>query len=276
MFTLNCKGKIVSLERPIVMGILNITGDSFYKGYLHDNDELIISRVAAMLTEGATIIDIGGQSTRPGSDRISADEETSRVLPVIHKLTARFPEIIISIDTYYASVAKEAVLAGASLVNDISAGNLDAAMIPTVASLKLPYICMHMQGEPKTMQEHPHYDNVCREVLDFFITKTNECVKAGITDVIIDPGFGFGKTIEHNYTLLKNLSIFKMLEKPILAGLSRKGMVYKPLGSTADEALNGTTVVNTLALHNGADILRVHDVKQAMETIRLYELYQNG
>jgi dihydropteroate synthase len=276
MFTLNCKGKILSLEQPVVMGILNITADSFYKGYLNDSDELIISRVAAMLTEGAAIIDIGSQTTKPGADRIAASEEADRVLPVIEKIMQQFPGIVISVDTFYASVASYAVQSGASIVNDISAGKFDEAMIGTVAKLKVPYICMHMQGEPKTMQQDPQYDDICRELLDFFISKTDECVKAGIHDVIIDPGFGFGKNMEHNYTLLKNLSIFNMLNKPILAGLSRKGMIYKPLGITANDALNGTTVVNTLALQNGAHILRVHDVKEAVEAIKLFRLYNAG
>lgn len=274
MFTLNCKGKILSLEQPVVMGILNITDDSFYKGYLHEGENEIVGKVAAMITEGASIIDIGGQSTRPGAIRISSNEEMDRVLPVIEKIASQFPDAILSIDTFYSDVASKAVEAGASLVNDISAGNLDESMISTIAELKVPYVCMHMQGEPATMQKDPRYADVCKEVLDFFIQKTDECKKAGILDVIIDPGFGFGKTIEHNYTLLKHLSIFRMLHKPILAGVSRKGMIYKPLDISAEEALNGTTVVNTLALQNGANILRVHDVKEAMQAIRIHNLYK--
>lgn len=276
MFTLNCKGKILSLQEPVVMGILNITDDSFYKGYLQNSEEEIIGRVAAMITEGAAIIDIGGQSTRPGAARVSAAEESARVLPVIEKLKARFPDTVFSIDTFYAAVAKQAVNTGASIVNDISAGNLDEAMIVTVAGLKVPYICMHMQGEPATMQKDPKYDDVCREVLDFFIQKVSACEKAGIHDIIIDPGFGFGKTLQHNYKLLKDLSIFDILNKPILAGVSRKGMIYKPLGITADEALNGTTAVHSFALQNGARILRVHDVKEAMQAIALYKLYRDS
>jgi dihydropteroate synthase len=274
MFTLNCKGKILSLEKPVVMGILNITNDSFYKGFLHDTETEITGKVAAMLSTGAMIIDVGGQSTRPGATRITANEEMDRVIPVIQKMMMQFPEAIISIDTFYATVANQAVAAGASIVNDISAGNLDENMISTVAALNVPYICMHMQGEPETMQKAPQYEDVCREVLDFFIQKIEMLEKAGIKDIIVDPGFGFGKSLQHNYTLLKNLSIFTILGKPILAGLSRKGMIYKPLGVTAEEALNGTTAAHMLALQHRANILRVHDVSEAMQAIAIYELYQ--
>ncbi|RYD79129.1 MAG: dihydropteroate synthase [Sphingobacteriales bacterium] len=275
MHTLNCKGKLLSLEKPVVMGILNITPDSFYKGYLQDTEETVLSAAANLASNGAAIIDIGGQSTRPGSSIVSANEEVERVLPWIEKLHYHFPDIIISIDTYYAAVAKASIEAGAHIVNDISAGNLDEAMIATVASLRVPYIAMHMQGTPQTMQGNPRYINVVQEVLDFFIQKAEECRLAGIHDVIIDPGFGFGKTTAHNFSLLKNLPVFKMLEKPILTGLSRKGMVYKTLGIDAEHALNGTTVLNTLALNNGASIIRVHDAREAKEAIDLLEHYNN-
>lgn len=274
MHTLNCKGKILSLEKPVVMGIVNITPDSFYKGYLQEKEEEILSVTAGMITNGAAIIDLGGQSTRPGSDVVSAAEEADRVLPCIEKIHKNFPDAILSIDTYYSTVAKAAVDAGAHIVNDISAGEMDKEMLPVVASLKVPYICMHMQGTPQTMQVNPQYDDVTKEVLDFFIQKTAACRLAGIHDVIIDPGFGFGKTTAHNFSLLKNLAVFKMLDKPILAGLSRKGMIYKTLGTDADHALNGTTVLNTIALLNGANILRVHDAKEAREAIELTELYK--
>lgn len=274
MFTLNCKGKLISLQTPLLMGIINATPDSFYEGHLHGGTEGILDIAAAMLTAGAGILDIGGQSTRPGSSRIDSEEEMQRVLPVITAIHQRFPEALISIDTYYSKVAAAAVAAGACMVNDISAGNMDEAMIPVVASLQVPYICMHMKGKPQTMQQQPHYDDVVKEVLDFFIYKIDECKRAGIKDIIIDPGFGFGKTIPHNFQLLSNLAVFKILERPILAGISRKGTIYKTLNIDVTEALNGTTVLNTLALHNGANILRVHDVKEAKEVVLLMQEYK--
>ena len=276
MFTLNCKGKLLVIDKPLVMGIINITSDSFYEGSRSQTVESILSQATKMIGEGADIIDIGGQSTRPGSERISVKEELQRVLSAIETILKNFPETIISVDTYQAIVAEECVRSGAAIINDISAGNMDSEMISTVAKLKVPYICMHMKGTPQDMQEHPSYENVTKEVLDFFIQKTDECRRAGINDVIIDPGFGFGKTISHNFTLLKELSAFKMLEKPIMAGLSRKSTIYKTLGINTNEALNGTTVLNTLALQNGANILRVHDVKEAKEVVKLYEQYEQA
>lgn len=269
MFTLNCKGKLLSLQTPVVMGILNVTPDSFYQGHLEKSVEELIAFTGQMLDAGAAIIDVGGQSTRPGSERIGAAEEMDRVLPVIEAIAKNFPNAVISIDTYASSVAQHAVVAGAHIVNDISAGEMDVEMIGVVAAAKVPYICMHMKGEPGTMQIQPAYDDVVKEVLDFFIKKIEECKAAGIHDVIVDPGFGFGKTIAHNFSLLKQLAVFKMLNRPILAGLSRKSTVYKTLGITAAEALNGSTVLNTIALANGASILRVHDVKEAVETVKL-------
>ncbi len=276
MFTLNCKGKLLVIDKPLVMGIINITSDSFYEGSRSQTVESILSQATKMIGEGADIIDIGGQSTRPGSERISVKEELQRVLSAIETILKNFPGTIISVDTYQAIVAEECVRSGAAIINDISAGNMDSDMIPTVAKLQVPYICMHMKGTPQDMQEHPSYENVTKEVLDFFIQKTDECRRAGINDVIIDPGFGFGKTISHNFTLLKELSAFKMLEKPIMAGLSRKSTIYKTLGINTNEALNGTSVLNTLALQNGANILRVHDVKEAKEVIKLYEQYEQA
>lgn len=269
MHTLNCKGKLLSLEKPLVMGILNVTPDSFYKGHLQNSDEENVELAAQMMNNGAGIIDIGGQSTRPGSDRISAAEETDRIIPVIEQVSKHLPDSIVSVDTYYSSVAAAAVHAGAAIVNDVSGGNMDEDMLPTVAKLKVPYICMHMKGTPGNMQQQAVYEDVVKEVLDFFIKKLEECRLAGITDVVVDPGFGFAKTISHNFTLLKHLHVFGMLNKPILAGLSRKSTIYKTLGVTADEALNGTTVLNTIALMNGANLLRVHDPKEAKETIEL-------
>lgn len=275
MFTLNCKGKLLAAEKPVVMGILNITADSFYKGFLNDGTAAILQQAERMISEGAAIVDIGGQSTRPGSTVVSAEEELNRVVPVITLLAQQFPELILSVDTYYSKVAIAAVEAGASIVNDISGGNMDENMIDSVGKLGVPYICMHMKGVPATMQKSPHYEDVVQEVLGFFVNKTAECKAAGITDLILDPGFGFGKTTVHNFQLLKNLSAFSIFEKPILAGLSRKGTIYRTLGISADEALNGTTVLNTLAIQNGADILRVHDVKEAVEVVKLMEEYKN-
>jgi dihydropteroate synthase len=273
MFTLNCKGKLLVLDGPVVMGIINATPDSFYKGNINDD---ILQLADKMIADGATMIDIGGQSTRPGSQRITAEEEIERVVPVIATIHAHFPATIISVDTYSSKVAAAAVQAGASIVNDISAGNMDAEMIATVAALQAPYICMHMKGTPESMQQEPQYDDVAKEVLDFFIAKISECKKAGIVDIIIDPGFGFGKSITHNFSLLKKMEVLGILKLPVLAGLSRKSTVYKTLHTTADNALNGTTVLNTMALLNAASILRVHDVKEAMEAITLFNAYKKA
>jgi len=276
MLTINCKGKIISLENPLVMGIINATPDSFYKskGDVDEND--IIALAESMVLNGVDIIDIGGQSTRPGSNRIGSAEELDRVIPVIQKIHKKFPEIILSVDTYYSSVAKAAVNEGCSIVNDVSGGKMDAAMIQEVSYLNVPYICMHMKGTPENMQHNINYADIIDEVLRFFIQKTNECLIAGINDVIIDPGFGFGKTIQHNLFLLRHLHLFKILNKPIMAGISRKSTIYKTLVIPAEEAINGTTVLNTLAILNGADIIRVHDVKEAKEIITLLKAYEKA
>lgn len=258
------------------MGILNITPDSFYKGYLNVEKDDILKMANKMVDDGADILDIGGQSSRPGSDRVSAVVELERVIPIIKLIREHFKEIVISVDTYHSLVAENAVKEGATIVNDISAGEMDQHMIKTVGALQVPYICMHMKGVPDTMQQNIAYDDVVKEVLDFFIKKTDECKQAGIHDIIIDPGFGFGKTPAHNFMLLKNLNVFSMFDRPILAGLSRKSTIYKTLNIHVDEALNGTTVLNTLALNNGANILRVHDVKEAREAITLYCAYKNA
>jgi dihydropteroate synthase len=274
MFTLNCKGKLLYTQIPIVMGIINATPDSFYQGDLQKGMDGILALAEKMIADGATILDIGGQSTKPNSTPISTQEEIGRVIPVIEMLHTHFPKTFISIDTYQSEVAIAAIQAGASIVNDVSAGNLDEHMIPTVASFRnVPYICMHMQGTPATMQSLTQYDDIVKDILDFFVKKIDECKNAGILDIVIDPGFGFAKNIAQNFTLLKELATFKMLDKPILAGISRKSMIYKTLGNSAAEALNGTTVLNTIALQNGAAILRVHDVKEAMETIKLMQVY---
>lgn len=273
MFTLNCCSNLLTIDSPIVMGIINATPDSFYKGNIKDD---ILGLAAQMLSDGATILDIGGQSTKPNSTLHSAKEEMDRILPFIKKINTAFPNALISVDTFYSEVAKAAVDVGATIINDISAGNMDKEMLKTVAQLNTPYVCMHMQGTPATMQQNPSYENSTKEVLDFFVKKINECKSAGVKDVVIDPGFGFGKTIDHNYTLLKNLSIFSMLDSPILVGLSRKSIVYKPLHTTANEALNGTTALNMIALLNGASLLRVHDVKEAKEAIDLFNIYKKA
>lgn len=276
MTSINCKGKLLNLASPVVMGIINATPDSFYEGHLKLHGEDMVKLAGKMIHEGAAILDIGGQSTRPGSAPVAVQEELDRVLPAIESIHAAYPDAIISVDTFYGEVARAAVAAGASMVNDIGAGNLDDQMLNTVASLRVPYVCMHMQGVPATMQKAPVYTNVVTEVLDFFVGKINACTKAGINDVIIDPGFGFGKTIEHNFQLLKGLSAFDITGRPVLAGLSRKGTIYKTLGVTAAEALNGTTVLNTMALLNGARILRVHDVREAVEAITLFNAYKKA
>ena len=274
MFTLNCKGKLLVVDKPLVMGIINVTPDSFYERSRFNDEAKIVELVEKMRVDGVDIIDVGGQSTRPGSMEISAEEESERVVRVIKLLHKHFPELILSIDTFYSTVALAAIHAGAAMVNDISGGQRDPNMLSVVGTLNVPYVCMHIKGMPATMQQHAEYENIGLEILDYFINRIDACHKAGIKDVIIDPGFGFAKTIAHNFQLLKQLSIFKPLDVPILCGLSRKSTVYKTVNSTAEEALNGTTVLNTIALLNGANILRVHDVKEAREAIQLVEAYK--
>lgn len=274
MLSINCKGNLITFEEPLVMGIINVTPDSFHSESRVKNSEQIIGKAEEMLLHGAAILDIGGQSTRPGSERISEDEELKRVLPAIETVIKNFPLALISIDTFYARVAKYAVEAGAAIINDVSACSIDENMMETVAALKVPYVLMHMQGDPQTMQQSPQYANVVLDVFDDLNTRMHLLHRAGIKDIIIDPGFGFGKTIEHNFKLLSHLDFFQQLGKPLLAGLSRKGTIYKPLDITAAEALNGTTVLNTISLLKGANILRVHDVKEAREAVRLFMVYE--
>lgn len=271
MFTLNCKGTLLVLNKPVIMGIINVNDNSFYTSSRHLSGEQILQTAAQMLEDGATILDIGGQSTNPKSVPVSQDEELERVVPAIEKIRSAFPESILSIDTYYAKVAKVAVDAGCNIVNDISAGSLDDQMLSTVALLNVPFIAMHMKGTPQTMQQLAVYEDITREVLDYFIEKTAACAKAGIKDVVIDPGFGFAKTREQNFELLKNISVFEMLGRPLLIGISRKSIVYKTLDTTPEDALNGSTVLHTYALQKGANIIRTHDVKACRETIRLLE-----
>ena len=276
MFTLNCKGRLLVAGKPLVMGIINSTPDSFYAGsrYEEANDALL-QQAEQMLADGADILDIGGQSTRPGSRLLTAKEELARVIPAIEAIHRRFPEAVLSVDTFYPQVAALAVAAGASMVNDVSGGK-DESMFETVAALRVPYICMHLKNELQQLHHSPVYENLVQEVLDYFIAKTAACKKAGMNDIIIDPGFGFDKTVQHNFQLLKELAVFKILEKPLLVGLSRKSTIYKTLGTTAAGALNGTTVLNTLALNNGAQLLRVHDVKEAVEAVTLFMEYKGA
>jgi dihydropteroate synthase len=276
MFSLNCKGRLYSFDKPAVMGIINLTPDSFFEESRKTGPEAVLERVERMLNDGAAMIDLGGQSTRPGSSRVAEEEELQRVLPSLDAIMRRFPDIFISIDTYYARLAKEAVEAGALMVNDVSAGTMDASLLPQVASLNVPYVLMHMQGTLETMQEKPAYRNVATEVFDYFSFKRKALYDAGIYDVVLDPGFGFGKTAEHNFALLKQLALFKQFQNPILIGLSRKATIYKTLGVTAAEALNGTTVLHTIGLLNGAAILRVHDVKEAVEAVKLVAEYHKA
>ncbi|RYG41235.1 MAG: dihydropteroate synthase [Chitinophagaceae bacterium] len=276
MFSLNLKGNLLTADDSMIMGILNITPDSFFTSNWQSNKAEIIAMVAVMLKNGMDIIDVGGQSTRPGSERISEKEELSRILPVIQIIHEEFPQLPISVDTYQCRVAEEAVNAGASIINDISGGDMDKAMLRTVAALGVPFVCMHMQGRPETMQENPVYDDVASEVLRALAYKTEKCHAAGIKDVILDPGFGFGKNVDHNFKLLNRLSDFKKLDKPILAGLSRKSLIFRTLGITAAESKNGTTVMNTLAVLNGANILRVHDVPEANEVRKLIRAYKKA
>ena len=268
---ISCKGKLIDLTTPKIMGVLNLTPDSFYDGGLYNSTDRALAQTEKMLLEGATFIDIGGASSKPGSVEISTDEELARVLPVIEEIHKTFPETSISIDTYRSDVAKLAVAAGAAVVNDISGGNLDAKMLKTVGALGVPYVAMHMQGTPQNMQDKPSYDNILTDIRSFFAAKIDAAHKAGIHDIIIDPGFGFGKTLKHNYSLLKNLSSIKMNGIPMLIGVSRKSMIYKLLQTEVTDALNGTTVLNTVALQQGAQILRVHDVKEAHQAVQLIE-----
>ena len=274
--TINCRGKLIDLSSPRVMGILNITPDSFHDGGQFSDPHAALDQARAMLTAGATIIDIGGMSSRPGANIISSHEELGRILPVVQSIANQLPEAIISVDTVWAQTAETALQAGAHIINDISAGRFDAAMIETVARYRAPFIIMHMQGLPADMQREPHYSNLISEVYDFFAERINTCRKAGITDTIPDPGFGFGKTVEHNYSLLRQLSYFGNLNQPILAGLSRKSMICKVLHVNPGHALNGTTAANMLALANGARILRVHDVKEAVECLGIWGAYEGA
>jgi dihydropteroate synthase len=267
--TINCKGILIDVSSPKVMGILNITPDSFYDGGKYKNEADILFQTEKMLNEGATFIDVGAYSSRPGAAHISEKEELKRILPVIDLLVKYFPEIIISVDTFRSEIAKKTIENGAAIINDISGGKMDEKMFQTVAELQVPYILMHMLGTPQNMQQNTVYEDVTKDIIRFFSEQIFKLHQLKMNDIIIDMGFGFGKTLQHNYEILSNLVLFKNLDAPILIGVSRKSMLYKPLDITANEALNATTAANTIALLNGANILRVHDVKEALEAIKI-------
>jgi dihydropteroate synthase len=268
---INCKGQIIDLSTPKIMGILNITPNSFYDGGKYSLENNAISQVEKMLIEGATFVDIGAYSSKPNAEFVSEEEELNRIIPVVKAILKEFPETLLSVDTFRSSIAQECIDNGAALINDISAGNLDEKMIEVIASNNVPYIMMHLRGTPQTMQSQTNYDNIIKEIITYFSDKINKARSFGINDLIIDPGFGFAKTTNQNYEILSNLELFKILELPLLTGVSRKSIIYKTLDISPDEALNGTTVLNTIAITKGATILRVHDVKEAMECVKLCE-----
>lgn len=274
LMTINCKGTLIDLCQPKVMGILNLTPNSFFDGGKYGDESTILKQVGKMLNEGATFIDVGAYSSKPNADYVSEQEEMRRLIPVVKLLVSEFPEIILSIDTFRSQVAEKAIEAGAAMINDISAGNLDEGMMETIAKLQVPYIMMHMRGTPKTMQSLTQYDDIMKAMMLYFAQKISQARSLGINDLILDPGYGFSKTTEQNFEVSQKSEIFQHLNVPILVGLSRKSMIYKTLETTAQEALNGTTVLNTLALTKGIHILRVHDVKEAMESITLFESFQ--
>ena len=273
-FTLNCNGRLLVAQRPLVMGILNATPDSFYAGSRVDSVRTAVDRAAAMLAAGATFIDVGGMSSRPGAELISTDEEQDRVLPIITEITRQLPEAYVSCDTIYAATARAAVSAGAAMVNDISAGNLDPELLRALPDLRVPYVLMHMPGKPADMQRRTdaYGDDVVTAVWDFLAEKLIALRRSGVNDILVDPGWGFGKTVAQNYELLRELRVFKQLGVPVLVGISRKSSIWRPLGITAGESLAATTALHLYALERGADVLRVHDVAEAAQAIRLHEL----
>jgi dihydropteroate synthase len=274
--TLNVRGRLIDISIPQVMGILNVTPDSFFDGNRYIDLSQALKQAEKMVVEGASFIDVGGYSSRPGATNISTEEEMKRVVPVIRSISKEFPQIIISIDTFRASIAKVAVEEGAGLINDISGGELDREMFKTVSELQVPYVLMHMRGNPETMIHMNQYKNLVKEIIDYFHPKIHQLQTLGVKDIIIDPGFGFAKNINQNFELLNKLDYLKILGKPLLVGLSRKSMIWKSLKITAEAALNGTTSLNTIALMKGACILRVHDVKEAIETIKLVQKIKIG
>lgn len=276
-YTLNCRGKLVDLHSPKVMGILNITPDSFFDGGSYTRMEAIQQRVRELLAQGADMIDIGGYSSRPGAYHITEGQEWERLEPVLDWLKRQHPDVITSLDTFRADIARKSVEQyNVAMINDISAGDMDEQMFSTIADLQVPYIMMHMQGKPQTMQKSPTYTHLMKDIIGYFAKKTDVLRKMGVNDVILDPGFGFGKTLEQNYQLLHYLEDLQIFGLPLLVGVSRKSMIYKCLDVTAQEALNGTTVVHTLAMQKGTDILRVHDVKEARQTLALVKKYEQA
>lgn len=273
--TINCKGRLIDLRTPAVMGILNITPDSFYSESRNSSLDNLLKNAEVMLKEGATFLDVGGYSSRPGAVDISAEEEAQRVIPAIEAILKEFPEALISVDTFRSEVANQSIVAGAAMVNDISAGNLDAEMMQVVAKHQVPYIMMHMRGTPQTMKDLNDYSDLPQEIIFYFSEKVKTACSLGINDLIIDPGFGFSKNAEQNFDLLSSMELLQVLGLPILAGLSRKSSIYKTLNIGPEDALNGTTVLNTVALLKGAAILRVHDVKEAMEAVQLISRIKN-
>ena len=273
--TINCKGNLIDCNIPKVMGILNVTPNSFFDGGKYSDAEAILFQVEKMLQEGANFIDVGGYSSKPNAEFVSEQEELNRVLPIVQLILNRFPETLLSIDTFRSSVAKACLENGAAMINDISAGKLDDKMLETIANFQVPYCMMHLRGTPETMQTLTNYDAIVKEMLFYFSERVAAARALGINDLIIDPGFGFAKTTEQNFEVLQKLELFQTFELPILVGFSRKSMIYKTLNSNASEALNGTTVLNTLALSKGAKILRVHDVKEAVECVKLFEKTSN-
>lgn len=274
--TINCRGKLINFSTPQVMGIINVTPDSFFDGGKYNTESGIIERANMHLDAGASILDVGAVSTRPKAEMIAESEELQRLIPAIKLLRSTFPEVVISADTFRSSIAKAAVEAGADIINDISGGTMDEDMFSTIAQLQVPYILMHIQGTPETMQDNPHYEDVTKEVISDLMLKVDQLKKLGVHDIIIDPGFGFGKTVEHNFSLLHNLNQFAVLGHPILAGLSRKSMINRVLNTKPENALNGTTALNMIALERGVSILRVHDVKEAMECVKLNTAISNS
>ena len=269
-FQINCRGRLIDLSNPLVMGILNLTPDSFYKKSRVQEVETALDRVEQIINEGGKIVDVGAYSSRPGADHISETEEAARLWPVLKAIREKWPELLISLDTFRAGIAEKAVNEyGVDIINDISGGTLDDDMFETIARLNVPYILMHIKGTPEDMQKSPAYDDVTGEVMLYLARKIDRLHELGVSDIIIDPGFGFGKSINHNYQLLKDMGQFKMFEMPLLVGLSRKSMIYKLLGGNPESSLNGTSVLNTIALNQGANILRVHDVKEAVECVKL-------
>jgi dihydropteroate synthase len=275
MSTINCKGTLINLSTPKVMGIVNVTPDSFFDGGKLTDADAVVFQVEKMLQEGATFIDLGGYSSKPGAEFVSEAEELNRVIPVVKLLVEKFPDILLSIDTFRSEVAKQAIENGAALINDISAGLLDENMLETVAKLQVPYIIMHMKGTPKTMQSLANYDDLLKEMNFYFSERIAKARRFGLNDIIIDPGFGFAKTLEQNYELLQNLELLQFHNLPILAGISRKSMIYKALETAPEAALNGTTFLHAFCLQKGANILRVHDVKEAVECVKLMSQLDN-